>query len=65
MIRELGLDCEGCEDFGLVASGLPEGVECSAAPQMIIRIGLTGGKMECARPLVLSEPTVEIYDRLP
>jgi hypothetical protein len=64
MIRELGLDCASCADHELVASSLPKAVECSSAPQMIVRIGRSGERIECGRELVYVGPTVEVYDRV-
>ena len=64
LIRELGIDCEGCADSPLVAAGLPRAIKCSSAPQMIVRIGRSGRRMECGRELVYTGPTVEVYDRI-
>lgn len=61
MVRDLGVSCVSCAELELVAETLPETIDCSSAPEVVVSIGRSAGDAACGKPLVYSGPQIQVY----
>jgi len=61
LIRDSGVPCPECEGYPYVPAELKSALNCDTSEGVIVRIGISGRRLECGKMRVLNGYSIEAY----